>query len=585
MEARALDAETRREALTAEVIDSLVAQIAVVDAAGVVTAVNEAWRRFPAETGAPAGAAAVGQSYLLACRARGAQEGLAIAAGLEDVLAGRSQRFEHEYPCHAPDRRRWFLVHVTPLRSTGGAVIAHYDMTERKLAELARAEVLERERAARDAAAFIAEAMERLERSLEPDVVSAELARLGARVAGTLCFVDLVRDGTVVARAHAVEGESPDPAAVAGLARLAPVALPETHPVNEVAATGRSVVLDEVTGEDVERIGGSPERIAWLSALPLGSFACLPLVARGHLLGVFSVVSTRPGSFREGGPTLGLVGDLCRAAAQALDNARLYADRARTARTLQHALLPPRLPDAPGLDISARYRPATEVGGDFFDVFALGDGVWALAIGDVCGKGAEAAAVTALGRHTIRAAARYEDGPAGTLQALNDAILADRADMRFCTGAFATLRRTARGAELVCAAGGHPPPVVLRRDGVAVPTCSPGTALGIVGDPVLEETTTALLPGDAVLFYTDGLTEAAAPARALTWEDVGRLAGPPAAGAEELVSRLEAAALELAGGTQRDDVAVLGLVVGPAQASSAPTAEPPRLRPPSPPRW
>ena len=280
------------------------------------------------------------------------------------------------------------------------------------------------------------------------------------------------------------------------------------------------------------------ERIALLSALPLASFACLPLIARGALLGVVSVISTRAGRFTPGDPQLALLQELCRRGAQALDNARLYAEQARTARTLQESLLPPRLPDMPGLDVSARYRPAARVGGDFFDAFALRDGGWALGIGDVCGKGAEAAAVTALARHTIRAAARYEDTPSGTLRALNEAILADHQDMRFCTAALAALRRTPAGAELVCAGGGHPPPVILRADGVALAACRPGTVLGVVADPALDDATTALGPGDAVLFYTDGLTEAAAPHELLTWEDVARLAGPTAPGTERRGVRL-----------------------------------------------
>src|SRR5439155_23471108 len=131
---------------------------------------------------------------------------------------------------------------------------------------------------------------------------------------------------------------------------------------------------------------------------------------------------------------LALAEDLARRAATAIDLARLYDERSRVARKLQESLLPPSLPEIPGLQVAVRYQAAgegTEVGGDFYDVFATGDGAWAAVIGDVCGKGAEAAGLTGLARHTIRAVAMQERSPAAILGRLNEAMLDD--DDRFCT--------------------------------------------------------------------------------------------------------------------------------------------------------
>ena len=159
----------------------------------------------------------------------------------------------------------------------------------------------------------------------------------------------------------------------------------------------------------------------------IGKFATqstllVPLTARGRSLGVMAL------GFNSlvGDDHLSLFEDVARRAALAIDNARLYEERAKVARTLQRSLLPPALPHVPGVQLAARYHAAgegNEVGGDFYDCFPTGDGAWALVIGDVCGKGAEAAAVTALARYTVRASATlHSDRPQVVLEDLNDAI-------------------------------------------------------------------------------------------------------------------------------------------------------------------
>ena len=210
----------------------------------------------------------------------------------------------------------------------------------------------------------------------------------------------------------------------------------------------------------------------------------------------------------------------------AIDNARLYSERARIARTLQESLLPPQLPTIPGVEVAARYVAAGEgidVGGDFYDLFDLGGG-WSVVMGDVCGKGPDAAALTALARYTLRATADQGRLPSEALAMLNDAVLRQRGDGRFITVAYARLALNGTGGtRLTLSTGGHPQPIVLRADGTATPVGDAGTLIGVVEDPELSDSTVDLGPGDALFLYTDGVTEAHAPDRILEAEDVARL--------------------------------------------------------------
>ena len=167
------------------------------------------------------------------------------------------------------------------------------------------------------------------------------------------------------------------------------------------------------------------------------------------------------------------------------------------ARTLQGSLLPRELPEIPGVELAARYLAAgegNEVGGDFYDCFETGAGDWALVIGDVCGKGAEAAALTALARYTVRAAALQTRSPSAVLAQLNAALLRDRHDYRFCTVLYASLTPHEAGVSACLTAGGHPLPLVLRAGGAVETAGTPGSLLGIVDPPELAEHRLELAP-------------------------------------------------------------------------------------------
>ncbi|OHV36572.1 MULTISPECIES: PP2C family protein-serine/threonine phosphatase [Pseudofrankia] len=241
------------------------------------------------------------------------------------------------------------------------------------------------------------------------------------------------------------------------------------------------------------------------------------------------------------------------------------------ARTLQDSLLPPMLPAVPGVEIAARYLPATasgtEVVGDFYDLFPHHDRLWGVALGDVCGKGLDAAKVTALARYTIRAAATRQRSPAQVLAHLNDALATQRVDdHRFLTAIYAVLHPP-RGDGSVhgsLALGGHEPPLLRRADGGISAVGEPGTALGIVPDPDLTDTRFALRPGDSLLLYTDGVTEARHPHTREFFGDTRLrhvLHANGGQGAAHLAHALEAAILEFTEGHATDDTALLILHV------------------------
>ena len=244
---------------------------------------------------------------------------------------------------------------------------------------------------------------------------------------------------------------------------------------------------------------------------------------------------------------------------------------AALARTLQQSLLPPDLPEVPGVELAARYHPAgtgVEVGGDFYDVFRVGRGTWGVVMGDVCGKGAAAASLTALVRYTLRAGAMQTNDPARVLASLNQAMfrqssaVEDPPDERFATVVYGSVRRAGPCVRVTLACGGHAPPLILRSGGTVAPAGRPGTLLGLFRTVELERTEVELAAGDALVLFTDGVTEAPGPDGEFgesRLRDV--LRGCAGARADEIAAAVEAAAMAHQGAVSRDDMAVLVLRV------------------------
>jgi serine phosphatase RsbU (regulator of sigma subunit) len=285
-----------------------------------------------------------------------------------------------------------------------------------------------------------------------------------------------------------------------------------------------------------------------------------PLIAPGgRRLGKLDLTDKAQGELSTNDDAI--VTQLAQMVAVALENARLYEREHRIAHTLQQSLLPKRLPEIAGVELAARYLAAgegNEVGGDFDDVVPLPGERWLVLIGDVCGKGPEAAAVTALARYSARAAAAPGRAPSAILRDLNRIMLDDVSRSEFCTIACGLLTRVAGGARLELALGGHPRPLLLHPDGRIAEAGEPGTLIGVVEDPALHDVEIPLEAGAAIVFYTDGVTDAAAPHRTWTAADVAAaLQGAPPSDADAIASQLQQAVLDIGRRAPRDDIAIL----------------------------
>lgn len=232
------------------------------------------------------------------------------------------------------------------------------------------------------------------------------------------------------------------------------------------------------------------------------------------------------------------------------------------ARTLQKTLIPPHVPEIDGLEIGAEYRPAGdggEVGGDFYDIFQAGEDDWVVSIGDVCGKGADAAVVTALARYTLRAAAVQDASPARALSLLNQALL--RADLdRFCTAGMLRLRRRDRVWQITTCSAGHPLPLHLDTQKSVTTIGAPGTLIGVMKHLELTEATLVLQPGNTLVVYTDGVTEARTPDGILYGDQ--RLMHTLAAAqghASDIAHAILTDALDYQRQDARDDIAIVAM--------------------------
>jgi PAS domain S-box-containing protein len=479
-----------------------------------------------------------------------------------DQLPGR-RALEGEYAeavtrfrIRATGEERWSVVKATPIFDAEGQVTMAINVIE---------DITIHKRAEREQY-FLAESSRILASSLNLDATLRRVATFAVPDVADWVAVDLREpDGGLarVALAHADREQleraqelqvryPPDPRADRG--------------VPQVLRTGQPQLYPEIPEEMLLEAAVDERHHELLREFGMRSAMIVPMMARDRTLGALSFVSG-PSGRRFDDQDLALAQELARRCATAIDNARLYSERAYIAQTLQQSLLPAELPRIPGLEAAARFHAmgeGTEVGGDFYDLFQTGPHGWTVVVGDVCGKGPDAAAVTALARHTLRTAAMSERLPSRTLALLNEALMRQEENRRFCTVAYAYLEPVDVGARVGFASGGHPLPIVVRSGGKVEWLGVHGTVLGVVPDPDLEDRMVELSPGDALVFYTDGVTEARGGRDGPLGEK--RLAeivsGYAGHAADEIAARVEMVALEMQHGEPRDDIAVVVLRVG-----------------------
>jgi PAS domain S-box-containing protein len=457
--------------------------------------------------------------------------------------------------------------------TVAGVVSIAFDITRRVETEL---QLSEQEAAQR----FLAETGTLLTTSLDFPESFEHLARLSVPFLGDICVVD-VADGLTIRRVAAVHADDSRQPLVERLEKEFPPVLTGAHPAASVVRGGQSELSPDLTEEFLRATTRNEEHYEIVRALEFTSYMCVPLTARGRILGAMTLVSA--GSRRRfTEDDLVLAEEFARRAALAIDNARLYSERDHVARALQASLLPPSLPEIPGVDVAARYVAAgegNEVGGDFYDVFQARRNSWCFAIGDVAGKGPEAAAVAGLARHTLRAAALHARRPKHMLRTLHEALMRDESSAdRFCTVCCGLLRRTDAGVELSLSCAGHPLPIVARASGAVETIDCRGTLVGLA-DPIrLQDQIVPLGPGDVAVLYTDGATEAYKTPDELFGEDrLAQMIGECSRReADEIADRILSEVLAFGPPEPRDDIAILVLKV---DASATPHASSDRSGP------
>ncbi len=417
------------------------------------------------------------------------------------------------------------------------------------ITEVKRAEMTQR---------VLARAGEMLSSSLDYEDTLQQVAELAVPQLADWCVVSMP-DGHGHIRGVAVAHVDPEKVAVARrIGERYPSSVDATTGAAQVLRDGRSQLVNDVPDELLATVAQDAEHLALLRGAGMKAGLTVPMVATGTTVGALTLISAESGRRFDEADVV-LAEELARRAGTAVQNARLYTERSNIARTLQTSLLPGRLPHMPGWTAATLYRPAGNenwVGGDFYDAFAVRGG-WLAIVGDVAGRGAAAAALTGLARHTLRTAATLMDDPLEAVRTLNGELLALDA-MSLCSVAAVLLAEDDDGnatAEIICA--GHPQPLLVRR-GTVRPLGSFSPMLGAYEIDGWERTSHDLEPGDVLVLFTDGVFDTVGDGERFGEERLERtLAG--ASDAPDAVARIDAALSAFEVGEQADDTAILAV--------------------------
>jgi serine phosphatase RsbU (regulator of sigma subunit) len=502
-------------------------------------------------------------------------EDLTVVPGAVPLLAGTGMRSVVTVPLKVEGRLTGSLGVAAegPSRYSNEEALRLQFAADRIALAVESARLGELERLRRGSLSFLVEASDLLAGTLDRDQTLALMAQMTVPTLATWCAVYTIADQASDPYLSYVLHE--DEERIDGLkALLSKIAPPDPVPTPGArvwAAPGeaahqaalRTSMRSLGLGEPASITSGIGTTLATAAAVG-GETVVLPLVARNRVIGMLTLGKPSDEHFRQ--EILELAEDLSRRAALALDNARLYSERTAISQSLQRSLLPPDLPHIDGVEVEVIYRAAgegNEVGGDFYDLFPIRDGVYGFAIGDVCGTGPEAAAVTGLARHALRLLAREGFGGPAVLERLNSAILDEGARSRFLTLLYGELWPQEDGSamlKVVCA--GHPLPLRLRQDGTVEAAAEPQPLLGVMEDLELYEQTITLDPGDVLLCVTDGVTERREGTRMLGDDglaDVLTTCTGLTAGA--VAARIMRAVERFASDAPSDDMAILAMRV------------------------
>jgi serine phosphatase RsbU (regulator of sigma subunit)/PAS domain-containing protein len=477
----------------------------------------------------------------------------------EDYPGPRAARGEEPAPLlaravpRAGGEERWLLIKATTVRGEQGAL----RLVVNVLQDVTDTQRVEHEQRVLSAAGRLigssldlGETLERLATAIVPAV-------------GDWCRIDLVDERDRLRHVALAAASEEQRERLEEMRRRY-----EPDPAHEpgnygVLHSGRPLLADDIPAGAEESYAHDDDHLALVRALGTRSAAIVPIATGERVLGTITVGGAESGR-RFGGPELHLLVEIGQRAGVAVENARVHSARSHIAITLQRSLLPPRLPDVPGLTVAARFRAAGEasaVGGDFYDIFPLAGGGWMVVIGDVTGKGPEAAAITSLARYTMRTAAAYERDPAAVLGRLDEALREEPERRRLCTALCMRLEQEGEHAFTVfAAAGGHPLPYLVGSGRPPAALGRPGPLLGAFQGASWPEARERLSPGEALVLYTDGVTDTRGERERFGHARLeALLAGAGGEGAEEIAGRIDRALQDFDAGEQRDDVAILVL--------------------------
>jgi PAS domain S-box-containing protein len=554
--ARLFSALRRLEQRLEAILTSVAEAITVIDRDGRTIFANQAAAELlgfstPTElTGAPPGA--------IMSRFRVSNE-QGDELDLDSMPARRLFRGEHPEPLlvqnvvRATGEERWLIVRSSPILDPESERIDYAVNVFENITEVKRVQLAE---------SFMAEASRVLASSMDYTETLQEVARLAVPQIADWCAVDVLGESGEIERV-AVHHSDPRKIELAEKLDRSYRPSPEDPAgVPEVIRSAQARIYSDIEPDALAAYARDSAHLELLREVQATAVIIVPLAAPTRTVGAITLVSSGS-SRRLTEADLGLAVRLGRRAGTAVENARLYTERTRIAHTLQRALLPESLAEIPGVEVQTLYAAAgelNEVGGDFYDVFDYDEDRTMLVIGDVCGKGPRAAGVTALARHTLRAAAIGGRSPTEMLATLHRALLLQPAGADMCTVCLIVLTREQHEVRLTIALAGHPPPLLISPLGDVAQVGESGTILGVVDPLTISESEIALGAGETLLLYTDGVIEVGRPDRVLGEEGLLELCtAAPGLPLAEFLEHIEHAALDRAQGHLRDDIALLAL--------------------------
>ncbi|HWL49879.1 MAG TPA: SpoIIE family protein phosphatase [Acidimicrobiia bacterium] len=445
-------------------------------------------------------------------------------------------------------RVQWSRVRASPIKNDAGGVVLVINFFQDITAQFRRDEIQE----------LLYTVYEALGSSLDRDENLQELARALVPRMGSWCAVHLIQGGILVPVATVYPDED-DARTLVHMVGPNQISLDENRLQARVAKSGRPEVIGAITEEMVEEAETSGgDLIGVVRRLDLNSVACVAISVGRRVIGTLTLARSSPDPELDMADVDVLAAVADRTAA-AMENAGLYEQQREIAETLQTVLTPKTLPRVPGVELAARYRPLSlvgHVGGDFYDVFPTADGRTAVLVGDIAGKGVEAAAAVGLARYTLRSTIALDPTSATVINRINESLLEED---RMCTLAYLILEAQGDRFKLRVTLAGHPPPIIIHQDGAMERLGQPCPPVGVLPKLTPIEDERWLAPGDMVVLYTDGYAfEGHDPPDSVELALAKCEVGNPGHLLDQMITLLSA---DLAPKKPRDDMALLVLLI------------------------